>query len=79
MGLQNVKERFTVLVDRGQGATGMAPGKIDIMVNRASPFDDDLGVREANNEGKDLNILHRLLFEKIDPENPTSDLQYRIA
>ena len=77
--LKGNTDRLSVLVDRACGASSVDEGKLDIMVNRNSPFDDDLGVREANNEGKDLNILHRLLFEKIDPENPTSDLQYRIA
>ena len=49
------------------------------MVNRNSPFDDELGAAEGNNEGKELNILHRLLFEKISQDNPNDNLQYRVA
>lgn len=40
------KRQFTVMNDRSQGGTAMAPGTLELMQNRAAPTDDVKGVGE---------------------------------
>ncbi|CEM37133.1 unnamed protein product [Vitrella brassicaformis CCMP3155] len=42
--------RFTVLVDRAQGAASLADGQIETMIHRRTVYDDNRGVAEPINE-----------------------------
>jgi hypothetical protein len=40
------KRRMTVMNDRSQGGTSIAPGTVELMQNREAPTDDNKGVGE---------------------------------
>ena len=52
--------QFTVMNDRSQGGTSIAPGTIELMQNREAPSDDFKGVgeplRETNEYGKGIRV-----------------------
>lgn len=61
--VQDANQRFTVMVDRGEGATSPKEGVLEVMFYRESKQDDHRGADEDNFEGLPATIFHKLLFE----------------
>ena len=61
--LEDEENRFSVLVDRGEGSTSPAEGAIEVMFQRESYMDDSRGVAELNFESIAFVAIHRLIFE----------------
>lgn len=68
----NSKRRMTVMNDRSQGGTSIAPGTIELMQNREAPSDDNKGVgeplREKNQYGNGIRVKATYYVQICDGE-----------
>lgn len=64
---------MTVMNDRSQGGTSIAPGTIELMQNREAPSDDNKGVseplREKNEYGNGIRVKATYYVQICDGEN----------
>lgn len=68
----NSKRKMTVMNDRSQGGTSIAPGTIELMQNREAPSDDNKGVgeplREKNEYGNGIRVKATYYVQICDGE-----------
>jgi hypothetical protein len=68
----NSTRRMTVMNDRSQGGTSIAPGTVELMQNRAAPSDDNKGVgeplMERNEYGNGIRVKATYYVQICDGE-----------
>lgn len=66
--LQDEETRLTLITDHAQGAAAYEPGRLEVMLDRRTLYDDHRGVGEGVVDNKPTAFRHWLLVEPVAPE-----------
>lgn len=77
--LQDEEARLTLVTDHAQGAAGFEPGRLEVMLERRTLYDDHRGIGEGVVDNKPTMFRHWLLLEPTSSSAPNAPVRRRRA
>ncbi|XP_047523943.1 alpha-mannosidase 2 [Pieris napi] len=71
--IQDEETRLTLLTNHAQGAAAFEPGRLEVMLDRRTLYDDFRGIGEGVVDNKPTVFSNWLLLEPINPKNSKKD------
>lgn len=72
--LQDSSHRLSLLVDHATAGASVAPGWLEVMVDRRTMYDDNRGMGEGVLDSRPTTHTYWLLIEPRDPDHPSPSL-----
>lgn len=71
--IEDGKHRLTVLVNHAQGVAGWEPGRIELMLDRRTVYDDGKGMSQGVTDSKKTLTKYCILLETVSADNGFSE------